>query len=117
MIQSPFLFIIFSIAVFRLTRLIVFDTIMAPLRRIFHEEIEEKNELGQVNTYIVIKGSGLRAWIGELLSCYWCTGVWCTGFLLIFHMFIPQVADWLLLLLAISGLAGIVETIVSKQLD
>ncbi|MCY9291118.1 DUF1360 domain-containing protein, partial [Bacillus haynesii] len=42
MIQSWLLFILFSIAVFRLTRLVVFDTIMAPFRSLFHEEVEEK---------------------------------------------------------------------------
>ncbi|MCF7619321.1 DUF1360 domain-containing protein [Bacillus sonorensis] len=116
-IQSWFLLILFSLAVFRLTRLVVFDTITAPLRSLFHEEVEEKNEAGQVETYIVIKGKGLRAWIGELLSCYWCTGVWCTAFLLVFYALIPDVAEWLILLLAIAGLAGVMETIVSKWLS
>ncbi|KAA6453270.1 DUF1360 domain-containing protein [Bacillus swezeyi] len=118
MIQSWLLFILLSIAVFRLTRLIVFDTITAPLRSLFHEEIEEKNEkTGEMETYIVMKGRGIRAWIGELLSCYWCTGVWCTAFLLIFYALIPDVAQWLILLLAIAGFAGMLETIVSKWLD
>ncbi|MCY8678609.1 DUF1360 domain-containing protein [Bacillus haynesii] len=118
MIQSWFLFILFSIAVFRLTRLIVFDTIMAPFRSLFHEEVEEKNEkTGEIETYLVMKGKGVRAWIGELLSCYWCTGVWCTAFLLIFYVFVPTIAEWLILLLAIAGFAGVLETIVSKWLD
>ncbi|MFB6497917.1 DUF1360 domain-containing protein [Bacillus haynesii] len=118
MIQSWLLFILFSIAVFRLTRLVVFDTIMAPFRSLFHEEVEEKNEkTGETETYLVMKGKGVRAWIGELLSCYWCTGVWCTAFLLVLYAFVPTIAEWLILLLAIAGLAGVLETIVSKWLD
>lgn len=53
----------------------MFDTITAPFRRLFHEEQEEVNEQGEVETYIIIKGEGLRSWIGELLSCYWCRHV------------------------------------------
>lgn len=117
-IQSWLLYILFSIAVFRLTRLVVFDTIMAPFRSLFHEEVEEKNEkTGETETYLVMKGKGVRAWIGELLSCYWCTGVWCTAFLLVLYAFVPTIAEWLILLLAIAGLAGVLETIVSKWLD
>ncbi|MCY9374389.1 DUF1360 domain-containing protein [Bacillus spizizenii] len=106
-----------SLAVFRLTRLLVFDTIMAPLRSLFHEEKEEKDADGNMETYIVIKGTGMRAFIGELLSCYWCTGVWCAGFLILCRALIPQVAQWLILLLAIAGLAGIIETLVSRWLE
>ncbi|APH68065.1 sporulation protein YjcA [Bacillus spizizenii] len=106
-----------SLAVFRLARLLVFDTIMAPLRSLFHEEKEEKDADGNIETYIVIKGTGVRAFIGELLSCYWCTGVWCAGFLILCQALIPQIAQWLILLLAIAGLAGIIETLVSKWLQ
>lgn len=92
-----------SLAVFRLARLLVFDTIMAPLRSLFHEEKEEKDADGNIQTYIVIKGTGVRAFIGELLSCYWCTGVWCAGFLILCQALIPQAAQWLILLLAIAA--------------
>lgn len=68
-------FILLSFAVFRLARLFVFDTIMAPLRSLFHEEKTETAPDGTTETYIVIKGKGIRAFIGELLSRYWCTGM------------------------------------------
>ncbi|MEC1613433.1 DUF1360 domain-containing protein [Bacillus mojavensis] len=117
MVISWFSLFLLSLAVFRLARLLVFDTIMAPLRSLFHEEKEEKDADGNVETYIVIKGTGIRAFIGELLSCYWCTGVWCAVFLILCQALIPQVAQWLILLLAIAGLAGIIETLVSKWLQ
>ncbi|MGV2549455.1 DUF1360 domain-containing protein, partial [Bacillus licheniformis] len=44
MIRSWFLFFLLSIGVFLLTRLIVFDTIMAPFIGLFHEDVEEKSE-------------------------------------------------------------------------
>lgn len=107
-------FVVFALASFRLTRLIVFDTITAPFRRLFHEEQEEVNEQGEVETYIIIKGEGLRSWVGELLSCYWCTGIWCTAALLLIYILFPVISMWLNLLLAIAAAAGIIEAVVSK---
>lgn len=107
-------FVVFALASFRLTRLIVFDTITAPFRRLFHEEQEEVNEQGEVETYIIIKGKGLRSWVGELLSCYWCTGMWCTAALLLIYILFPVISMWLNLLLAIAAAAGMIEAIVSK---
>nr|WP_221419313.1 MULTISPECIES: DUF1360 domain-containing protein [Bacillus] len=110
-------FILLSFAVFRLARLFVFDTIMAPLRSLFHEEKTETAPDGTTETYIVIKGKGIRAFIGELLSCYWCTGVWCAAFLIAVQIVIPEAAQWLILLLAIAGAAGIIEAAVSRLLQ
>ncbi|OLP64853.1 Sporulation protein YjcA [Bacillus pumilus] len=107
-------FVVFALASFRLTRLIVFDTITAPFRRLFHEEQEEVNEQGEIETYIIIKGKGLRSWVGELLSCYWCTGMWCTAALLGIYILFPVVSMWLQLLLAIAAAAGIIEAFVSR---
>ncbi|MED4533603.1 DUF1360 domain-containing protein [Metabacillus fastidiosus] len=109
--------IIFSLAVFRLTRLFVFDKITEFIRRPFHNEVEEMNENGNVETYIEIKGNGLRAWIGELLSCYWCTSVWCSAFLYGIWLIWPSITEPLLIILAIAGAAGMIETIVTKLLD
>ena len=110
-------FIIFALASFRLTRLIVHDKITQFIRNPFHKEIEETDENGNTEIYIEIKGKGVRAWIGELLSCYWCTGVWCSAFLYGIWLIWPSSAEPLLIILAIAGAAGIIETIVTKLLD
>ncbi len=115
--DSWLLLFLFSLASFRLTRLIVFDKITAFIRSPFHEEIDELDEDGNTVTYIKIKGSGLRSWIGELLSCYWCTGVWCSAFLYLFWLGVPSIAEPIIILLAIAGLAGILETLVSKLIN
>ncbi|MBS4172063.1 DUF1360 domain-containing protein [Bacillus sp. FJAT-49736] len=117
MIHSWLLLILFSLAAFRLTRLIVYDRITDFIRRPFHEEMEETDEDGTTVTYIKMKGSGLRAWIGELLSCYWCTGIWCSAFIYLLWFISPSIAEPLIILLAIAGLAGILETVVSKWIN
>ncbi|MCP8968357.1 DUF1360 domain-containing protein [Ectobacillus ponti] len=109
-----FLLVLFSFAAFRLTRLLVYDKITAFIRAPFIEEIQVPEEDGSVSTYMKLKGSGLQRWIGELLSCYWCTGVWVTAFLLLCYYMMPKVAEPLLLLLGVAGIAAIIETIVGK---
>ena len=107
-----FVFLIF--ASFRLTRLIVFDKITEFIRKPFLEWEEEENEEGVISAYLVIKGTGIRAWIGMLLSCYWCTGIWCSLFLYSFYLLVPSISTPFILILAIAGASGIIETLVQK---
>ncbi|WP_338781123.1 DUF1360 domain-containing protein [Metabacillus sp. FJAT-52054] len=117
MLESWLTVTLFALAIFRLTRLIVFDKITDWLRRPFHEEYVVKDESGAEEIYIKMKGKGIRKWIGELLSCYWCTGVWCTAFLYTSWRVWPAGAEPLICVLALAGFAGIIETAVSRLLD
>ncbi|MFC3884427.1 DUF1360 domain-containing protein [Bacillus songklensis] len=102
--------ILFVLATFRLTRLIVFDKITLFLRKPFHEVVEETQEDGSVVTYLNVRGTGIRKWIGELLSCYWCTGMWCAIFLYLGFVYIPHLTLPVVTILAIAGVAGILES-------
>ncbi len=110
--MTPFSFFILAMASFRLTHLLVNDTITEFVRKPFHEEIIETDEHGNQDTYIIVKGQGFHKFIGELLTCHWCTGIWCSAILLIINEI------WFLypiiLLLALAGCAAVVETIISK---
>jgi hypothetical protein len=108
------LLILFIFASFRLTRLIVHDKITAFIRRPFIDEIVVMEE-GIPVTYTKIKGDGLQHFIGELLSCTWCTGVWSSAFLILIYVLFPSIGEILILLLAIAGAAGVVESIVNKM--
>jgi hypothetical protein len=107
-------FILLFIASFRLTRLLVYDKITAFIRRPFHREAEEVLPDGSTLSYIEIKGTGLQKWIGELLSCYWCTGIWCSGFLFLIYEYMYELSEPLILILAIAGCAAIIEAIIEK---
>lgn len=100
--------LLFVLASFRLTRLFVDDTITEWLRAPFLSYKEHENEDGIVELHLEIKGSGLRAFIGEILSCHWCMGIWSTGLLLAAWEWVPY-TEWLLLLLAISGASAIIR--------
>lgn len=108
-------FFLLVFASFRLTRLIVYDTITEFLRKPFHETIIETLEDGSTETYIEIKGDGLRYWIGELLSCHWCTGIWSTSFLYAGYVLLSNLSMPVITVLAIAGIASIIQHLFIKD--
>jgi hypothetical protein len=102
-------FVILALASFRLTHLLVFDEITSFIRNPFLAVTYEEDASGQVMRQIEIKGTGLRYWIGSLLSCYWCTGIWSSLLLVILYWLVPAVFP-LLIVLAVAGIAAVIET-------
>lgn len=107
--------LLFSLASFRLTRLLVFDKITAFIRKPFFEEMEVE-ENGKMEIYIVPKKTGLKGWIGELLNCYWCTGIWMAIFIVLSNMVWPQWASPVIIILAVAGLGSIIETAIQRAI-
>jgi hypothetical protein len=101
--------LIIGLATFRLTRLLVFDKITDFIRAPFFDEVLEEGEV-----YLVPKQSGIKRWIGELLNCYWCTGIWVSTLLLGGYVFLPVISFPVILLLAVAAVGGIIETVVNK---
>ncbi|WP_080847112.1 DUF1360 domain-containing protein [Cytobacillus gottheilii] len=110
------LFII-VLASFRLTRLLVYDQITQFIRAPFFDEVEEVDETGQKETYLVAKNRGIKGFFGQLLSCHWCTGVWCAIFICCLYFVYYNIAFPILLVLAVAGLASIIEVLVQKWLE
>jgi hypothetical protein len=106
--------LVLAFACFRLTHLIVNDKITEFLRRPFHDTIEEELPDGTTETFIVIKGTGLRYWIGELLSCHWCTGMWSAAAIYAAYYIIPEISMPAITVLAIAGFASSIQAIISR---
>lgn len=102
-------FIIIILASFRLTRLIVFDDITAFIRKPFITISTIENSSGDLEPTIEIKGTGLRHFIGSLLSCYWCSGLWCSLIVVLIYFYLP-ITFPIFLILAVAGAAAIIET-------
>ena len=101
-------FFILILATFRLTHLIVFDEITSFIRKPFLTATIQENASGQLEEIIEIKGSGLRHFIGSLLSCYWCVGFWCSVITVLIYYYLPA-AFPLLLLFAVAGAAALIS--------
>lgn len=104
-------------ASFRLTRLFVFDMITAKIRRLFLEEVEETLADGSKEVYVKVRDGKVRSFFGHLISCYWCTGIWSTTFLLVGYIFLYEIFIYIVIVLAIAGLAAIVEAIVQRLIN
>ena len=84
--------VVAGLAGYRITRLLVEDTILDRPR----EWLEDRS-----------------AWAGSLLSCYWCAGFWigvALTLMLTFTLSLPLIV-WLLLPFAFSALTGILSEI------
>lgn len=101
--------LVLGLASFRLTRLIVFDTITEFIRSPFMEVVEDEEGI-----FLEPKGTGLRRWMGKLLSCYWCTGIWVSAGLFALYVWVPIIGIPLMYVLAIAAIAAIIETINMK---
>lgn len=97
------------LASFRLTHLIVFDEITSCLRKPFLTVVYEPDESGQIVRQVDIKGTGFRYWIGLLLSCHWCVGIWSSAVIVVLYLYVP-IAFPLLLVLAVAGAAAAIES-------
>ncbi|MCA1062078.1 DUF1360 domain-containing protein [Rossellomorea sp. AcN35-11] len=106
--------IILGLAVFRMTHLIVFDKITESLRSPFFDEVTEMGENGVEEIFLVPKQGGLKGFMGELLSCYWCTGIWVALFLYAGNIFLPLIFVPIITVLAVAGIASIVEAAVQS---
>ncbi|MFA5961248.1 MAG: DUF1360 domain-containing protein [Parcubacteria group bacterium] len=91
---SWFDFTLLFFATFRLIRLFVYDTITEHVR-------------GYLRRY----SSGYRRELSMLINCPWCTGIW-AGLFVAFIFFLSPLTHFFVLLLAISGLGSIVQTII-----
>ncbi|MCL6572782.1 MAG: DUF1360 domain-containing protein [Bacillus sp. (in: Bacteria)] len=108
--------LLLSLATFRLTRLLIFDKITEFIRAPFFDEIREENVVGEIEVYYLPKKTGIKKFLGELLSCYWCTGIWTSTGIVSLFLLSPDFSTVIILILAVAGLASIVETIIQHIL-
>jgi hypothetical protein len=105
-----------ALASFRLTRLIVFDKITEFIREPFFDVFKEENEDGVIEEYYLPKKTGVKKFLGELLSCYWCTGIWASALIVVGSELSPTYSSPIILILAVAGIASILESFVQRLL-
>lgn len=103
-------FALISLAIFRITRLVVYDRITQFLRDMFLKSQELLGDDGIL--YIErtpYRGGPLRT-ISDLLSCPWCTGMW-ASLVVVFCYYTIPFAWYVLLVLAIAGVGNALQLI------
>lgn len=100
--MTPFKYAFYSLAVWRLTVLLVYDTITAPLR----DAIGVKYDAFS-NPY----GSNI---VAEALTCHRCTSVWAAMAITLFFVR-PSIRDIIPTVLALSGGSVILVRLVNGE--
>ena len=105
--------IILAFASYRITRLIVVDTIFGEYP---DDEHPRGTGLRGVLDRLVYDDNGndlgpVRGWFGSLLTCYWCVGVWVSAALvwLAFYSTVT-LAEPVLLVAAVAGAQGLLNS-------
>jgi len=82
--------VILALAVYRLSRLIIEDTVTERLRNAVWRRYNPSHG------------------VGYLITCYWCTGFWVASLLVLLFIIVPVPTIAASLVLALSALAGII---------
>ena len=96
-------FVLMTLATFRLTRLVVYDKIMA----FFREQFWDARVL-KTKVELVKPEGGPRRTLAELLSCVWCFGLWASGMVIFFYLLTPY-AFFPILVLALAGVGTLLQ--------
>jgi hypothetical protein len=106
---SIFEFFILVLAVFRLTRLFVYDGIMQYVRDLCLIKEQVTDPLTNKEKIICHKPTvGLRKVLSDLLACPWCVGVWLSAIVIIVYTVFP-LTHLIIFVLAVAGLATFVQ--------
>jgi hypothetical protein len=91
MTLSAFEFVILALAAYRLTRLVTTDVIFEGFRDKIWSKWPPDTKLGY------------------LITCDWCSGLWFSGFLVIFWLLLPELAFVVSLVMSISAIVGLIS--------
>lgn len=96
MINEPLMFVVYSLAVYRLTRFITTDYLFDSVRqKLWNKYPPESSK------------------IGYLFTCNWCMSFWSASVLLISST-ITHITDWFAVLLALSAISGLLSAYEEK---
>jgi hypothetical protein len=95
-VMSTLNFIILALAVFRITRLIMLDEILAPVRNLFWEKFPPES-----------------SYLGFLFTCEWCVSMWVALPIVLFYAAFPTLTLLVGCIFALSA----VSSLITARLD
>jgi hypothetical protein len=98
--------LLIALAVFRLTRLFVYDSITKFLRHLFLVKKTPEENSGKEELHEPEKGPQKTFW--HLVNCLWCAGMW-FSLLLVFLYYLTPYAWIVIFILAVSGVATLFQ--------
>lgn len=103
-------FFLIALAIFRITRLVVYDKITQFLRDAFLRSRQLLGEDGRVYIERSPYPGGPMRTMSDLLACPWCTGMW-AALVVVFCYFAFPWAWYPIVLLAVSAVGNVMQLI------
>lgn len=122
-------FLILSLAAFRISRLIIEDTIADPARSWLLSRFPGKDveyDPGDKVTGGTFQLAGklyasyptrVGDWLAKLISCYWCAGFWVSLIIALAYWLWPTQTVWFALPWAIAAVAGIIGVLMNEAVE
>jgi hypothetical protein len=105
MTHTPILLTLDALTVFRLTRLVIDDTIFAPIRDRLIGHTSGRS-MDMTGTRITV---AQRPRIAEFLSCPWCVSVWLAILIVAFQALLPAICLYVTAVAAFSAISGLLS--------
>lgn len=96
-------FVLMTLATWRLTRLMIYDTVTKFVREQFWDVVKVGKGFA-----LEKPPTGPRRTVADLLSCPWCFGVWAAALVIFLYLITPY-AVYPILLLAVSAVASFLQ--------
>jgi hypothetical protein len=103
---KPFDYILLGLSVFRMGRMVSYDTVMEPYRAPFTQTVPDDSGAGDT---VEPKGEGWRRAIGELISCPICSGTWIAAVLVYGMQVLPGPTRALMAIMSVIGIGEILN--------
>ena len=103
---KPFDYILLGLSVFRMGRMVSYDTVMEPYRAPFTQTIPDDSGAGAT---VEAKGEGWRRAIGELISCPICSGTWIAAVLVYGMQVLPGPTRALMAIMSVIGIGEVLN--------
>ena len=103
---------ILSLTIFRVIRLLVYDSVSQFIRDIFLD-VSEVNLDGKAMIHRQKPKDGIKRLMCDLLSCPWCTSVWVSLFAAYVYLLFPNL--WFVyLVFAVSGISSFIQLSINR---
>lgn len=99
-------FVLLTLAIFRLTRLFIYDGVTQFIRDLFVDITEKKGQLERHK-----KNYGLQRCLSDIFSCPWCFSLWGGSVYIWAYIMFPSIMLYVSLLLALSAVATFLQLI------
>lgn len=102
-------FLILALATYRITHLLVYDKVFEPIRNFFVIRIFVAKTTGPC-IYFELQGCRLRRFVGMILNCPWCAGVWVSTGVILLNQLGPSWLYFIWVIAAAAAMQSLLET-------